>query len=59
MTTVFTKSKKNRRIAQMGKRVRKANNSHEKMKMKMKKKYKRRQRLDVSPSKNPRERSND
>ncbi len=58
MTIVFTKSKKNRPIAQMGKRACEANNSHEKMK-KNKKKYKRRQKLDVSPSKNLRERSND
>jgi hypothetical protein len=59
LTIVFTKSKKNRPIAQMGKRVGEASNSHEKMKKKNKKKYKRRQKLDVSPSKNLRKRSND
>ena len=48
MTIAFTKSKKNRPIAQMGNRVSEAK--------KKKNKYKnRRQKLDVSPSKNLRE----
>lgn len=40
MTILFTKSKNNRPIAQMGKRVSEANNSHEK-KRKKKNRYKR------------------
>lgn len=48
--------RKNRPIAQMGKRVSEANNSHEKKKKKKKNKYKnRRQEHDVWPSKNLRE----
>jgi hypothetical protein len=55
LTILFTKSKNNRPIVQMGKRVSEANNSHEKMKKKKKNKYKRRQKLDESPCKDPRE----